>query len=103
MATRFSVKPRPLALQPAPYGARLAGAFLKGMEGKISPARCFTPRRASAQAHDGKTLELVICFECSQFDVYVAPGEMGKRLLVSKAPEPIFDKVLRDAGSLKGK
>jgi len=81
----------------------LAQAFLKGMEGKIDPKRCFKPRHGVRATHDGKTIELVICFECTQFDVYVGSAEKGQRLLVSMRPEPVFDKVLKDAGISKAK
>lgn len=82
---------------------QLVEAFLKGMEGKIEPARCFDPRHGIRATHGGKTVELVICFQCSQFVVYLGSAEKGTLLLVGKAPEASFDKVLKDAGIPKAK
>jgi hypothetical protein len=81
----------------------LVSEFTKGMEGDIKPARCFNPRHGIRATHDGKTVDLVICFECAQFDVYEPGSDKPTRLLVGKGPEPAFDKVLRDAGVAKPK
>ena len=82
---------------------KLVSEFLKGMEGKIDPARCFNPRHGIRATHDGKTVDLVICFECAQFDLYEPGSDKPTRLLIGKGPEPTFDKVLRDAGVPKPK
>jgi hypothetical protein len=81
----------------------LVEAFVKGMEGKIDPAKCFNPRHGIRATHEGKTVDLVICFECAQFEVYLGTDEKAKHLLVNKSPEPAFDKVLKDAGIPKAK
>src|SRR5262245_7854668 len=81
----------------ADAGNALVAAFLKGMEGKIDPAKCFEPPHGIRATHDGKTVALVICFACSQFDVYAPAGRT--RLLIGTAPAPVFDKVL-DAASI---
>jgi hypothetical protein len=90
------------AVKDADTRKQLVESLTKGMEGKIDPARCFIPRHGVRATHDGKTVELVICFECAQFLVH-APGAAGKRLLVNKTPEPLFDKVLKEAGIPKAK
>ena len=77
---------------------KVVSEFLKGMEGKIDPARCFNPRHGIRATHDGKTVDLVICFECAQFDLYEPGSDKPTRLLIGKGPEPTLDKVLRDAG-----
>lgn len=82
---------------------KLVEAFLKGTEGDIAPAKCFDPRHGIRATHDGKTVELVICFECSQFKLYVGSEEADEALLVGKTPEPVFDKVLKDAGIPKAR
>jgi hypothetical protein len=91
------------AVKDALVQKRLVKSFAKGMAGDIAPAKCFNPRHGIRATRDGKTVELVICFECSQFDLYDASGEEGKRLLVNQTPEPAFDKVLNDAGLPKAK
>ncbi len=82
---------------------KLVAEFVKGMEGRIDPARCFNPRHGIRAAHDGKTVDLVICFECAQFDLYENGSDKPTRLLIGKGPEPAFDKVLKDAGVPKPK
>jgi len=79
------------------------GALLKAMEGDIQPAKCFDPRHGIRATHEGKTVELVICFQCAQFNVYVGADGEGKHLLIGKGPEPALDKVLKDAGIPKAK
>ena len=81
---------------------KLVESLTKGMEGEIRPAKCFNPRHGIRATHDGKTVELVICFECHQFGLYSGAGEVTG-FLVDKSPEPAFDKVLKDAGIPKAK
>lgn len=81
----------------------LVQAFLKGMDGKIDAKKCFEPRHGIRATHDGKTVELVICFECSLFYVYTGSAERGQLLLVGRTPEPLFDNLLKDAGIPKAK
>ena len=76
------------------------------MKGDIIEKKCFNPRHGIRATHDGKTVELVICFECSSFDIYSGSEgsvEKTKHLLVGKSPEATFNKVLKDAGSGKPK
>jgi len=85
-------------------GARkkLVESLAKGMEGEIHPAKCFNPRHGISATHDGKSVHLVICFECHQFRAYTDPCK-STLFLVDKAPEPAFDKILKDAGIPKAK
>ncbi len=80
----------------------LMAAFEKGSEGPIDPAKCFNPRHGLRATHDGKTVELVICFECAQFKVHMG-DDKGQTLLVNKMPQAAFDKALKDAGIDKSK
>lgn len=60
-------------------------------------AGCFNPRHGIRAKHDGKTLDLVICFECLSIAVYI-DGEYVKALpKVTGSPQPAFDKVLTAA------
>jgi len=61
------------------------------------PALCFNPRHGIRATAEGRTIDLVICFECSHVEVW-----QGESLLttffVGQSPESVFDQVLRDAG-----
>lgn len=76
----------------------LVESFTRAMEGTIVPTRCFIPRYGIRATHSGKTVEMLICFECSQFYVYDALGNSSKRFWVNQTPRSVFDKVLQDAG-----
>jgi hypothetical protein len=82
---------------------KLVSEFVKGMEGDITPARCFNPRHGIRATYSGKTVDLVICFECAQFKLYEGGADKPMHLLIGKGPEPLFDKVLKEAGVAKPK
>ena len=61
-------------------------------------AKCFDPRHGIRAQRDGKTVELVICFECGW--VYVFSGEKEARqgvAVTTGKPQTVFDKVLKEA------
>ena len=60
-------------------------------------AGCFDPRHAIRVEADGGMHDFVICFECLQVYWYV-DGERKDSSLASDSPEPLFDRVLREAG-----
>ncbi len=65
--------------------------------GIIFPNKCFNPRHGIRVTANGRTYDLVICFECLQ--IYVYEGEILQTTFNVKAfPQPVFDQVLRDAG-----
>src|SRR5262249_56401493 len=52
---------------------KLAAAFKKGVEENNGiVAACFNPRHGIRLTHDGKTVDLVICFECFSVQEFVA-------------------------------
>jgi hypothetical protein len=59
-------------------------------------AGCFNPRHGIRATHDGKTVDLVICFECLQIVAYVDDKYAGGPK-VTGTPQPAFDKVLKAA------
>ena len=62
-------------------------------------AKCFDPRHGIRAQRDGKTVELVICFECMQVQGYLDKSEKSDvHFLVTKTPQDAFDKVLKAAG-----
>jgi len=76
--------------------ATVLKSLYKGIaENKGKAAFCFIPRHAIRATHDGKTVDLVICFECYQIQVF--EGEQAGGVLVTRSPQPLLDKVLRDA------
>lgn len=78
-------------------------ALLKGIaENDGSAAKCFNPRHGLRAMHDKKSVDLVICFECLQIEVYVDGKQVhpaGGRgaILTSESPQPTLDKLLKDA------
>jgi hypothetical protein len=60
-------------------------------------AACFNPRHGIRASREGKTIDLVICFECLQVYVYAEEGRQGS-FLTTSSPQPVFDQVLREAG-----
>jgi hypothetical protein len=77
---------------------RTITALAKGAAEKgLAPARCFIPRHGIQVTHKGKTVDLVICFECYQVQVYT-DGQQGGDFLIGRSPQPVLDKILRDAG-----
>jgi hypothetical protein len=76
----------------------LLAALNEGL-GHNDGAKCFDPRHAIRASWEGKTVELVICFEC--FWVYVYLNGSAKetaQVEISRAPESTFNKFLTDAG-----
>jgi hypothetical protein len=78
--------------------AKLIAALVKGANQKgVEAAKCFEPRHGLQFTRGGKTVDLVICFQCSQVRVYVN-GSRGEGFLIANSPQPAFDQVLKDAG-----
>jgi hypothetical protein len=75
---------------------KLFAALEKGVaENKGEVARCFNPRHGIRVTHDGKTADLVICFECLQVKAFA--GDRRHDFLVTPSPQPTFDAVLKEA------
>src|SRR5262249_20775026 len=76
--------------------AKLIAALVEGASKKgLEAAKCFNPRHGLQLTQKGKTVDLVICFECAQVRVYGA-GQRG--FLISRSPQDALDKILKDAG-----
>jgi hypothetical protein len=77
---------------------KLIAAFRKGVadhDGSI--AKCFLPRHGLHLVHEGKPMDLVICFECLQVEVHCGEKE-ETGFLISKSPLSVFNEVLLQAG-----
>jgi hypothetical protein len=74
----------------------LVASLEKGIaenEGRV--AECFIPRHGLRASAGGKTVDLVICFECLRIQAIV--GDKHHFLRTMGSPQPAFDQVLRDA------
>jgi hypothetical protein len=75
----------------------LAGALKKGVDEGDRGARCFIPRHGLRAAYDGKTYDLVICFECGWVYIYTDASDKPRVLMISETPHKALDKILTDA------
>jgi hypothetical protein len=58
--------------------------------------KCFDPRHAIRAKHDGKTVDLLICFECGWVYTYV-DGKKTAQIIFDRVGQKVFDDVLRKA------
>src|SRR6266542_3342151 len=61
------------------------------------PAACFNPRHGLRAEMNGKSVDLVICFECSCLILY-AGKEKGVAVISSIRAEGLYNRIMRDAG-----
>lgn len=67
-------------------------------EGSTKPFSCFNPRHVLRVTQENVTTDVVICFECSRYQVYRNNHpESGTERTIAHA-QPFFDKLLNDAG-----
>ena len=76
---------------------KVAAAVKKGVTEGDKGARCFIPRHGARAVYDGKTYDLVICFECGWVYVYVDKSDKPTVLMISQTPQKLLDKILTDA------
>ena len=58
--------------------------------------KCFDPRHGLRVTYQGKQHDFLICFHCYQAQWYIDDAE-NEGFLLSRSPQPTFDKLLRDA------
>lgn len=76
--------------------AKVLKALYKGIDDSDgSVAACFIPRHGIRAKVDGKTVEIVICFQCHSMNVYI--GDKKTSVLTDGSPAATFNKVLTDA------
>jgi hypothetical protein len=86
------------AVEDAGIRQKIVAALEKGVqENQGVAAECFNPRHGIRATRGDQTTDFVICFECLQVEVYVGDKRTNS-FLVSRSPQPLFDKILRDAG-----
>jgi len=70
-------------------------AGIRGNDGMV--AGCFNPRHGILATAGGRTVALVICFECMSLQVR-EDGKATVQALTTAAPQATFDRVLKAAG-----
>ncbi|VTR91989.1 Uncharacterized protein OS=Pirellula staleyi (strain ATCC 27377 / DSM 6068 / ICPB 4128) GN=Psta_0497 PE=4 SV=1 [Gemmata massiliana] len=76
---------------------KIAAAVVKSVgEGRVG-AKCFIPRHGVRVTHDGKTYDLVICFECRWVYVYTDKNENPQRVTTSTSAQELLNQILSDA------
>lgn len=79
--------------------SRIASSVLKGIsESDGSVAACFNPRHGIRVVVKEQTIDLVLCFQCSQIKVYRGVGDAKESVLTAKTAEVKLDAILKDAG-----
>lgn len=80
----------------------LVGLVLRGIrESDGSVAACFDPRHGLRAVHEGRTLELLICFECLQIHAHgevATPSGGYEILLTAQSVEPAVTRIYEAAG-----
>lgn len=78
---------------------RVIAALKDGIaQGKsMAMAKCFWPRHGLRAVENGKTVDYVICFECSRFEEFLGEKKLRHEPINSKA-QSTFDKPLQGAG-----
>jgi hypothetical protein len=79
----------------------IASQIEQAMAGDIDPAKCFIPRHGLRFTSKGKVVDLVICFECQQFQLFQGGSEA--KFLIGPKAEAILDKLLAAAKIQKAK
>jgi hypothetical protein len=86
------------AVGAADVRARLLTALESGIAKSTGPgARCFVPRHGIHAVSGDKTVDLLICFECSWVRVFTGGAETTAAVVTTTAPQPVFDQVLQAA------
>jgi hypothetical protein len=66
----------------------------------VTQAKCFNPRHVLRVVKGGRKIDVVICFECNNYELY--DGEQlvttGGTPAIAGSAEPLLNKILTDAG-----
>jgi hypothetical protein len=76
---------------------KLIDALKDGMS-DVTVTKCFWPRHAIRRIDNGNPVDLLICFECGNVELYRDGKRVGKTEGVASSLQSTFDEVLRDAG-----
>jgi len=64
---------------------------------KATAAACFNPRHGIRAEHEGKRVDIVVCFQCWKIKVFEPGDATGKYVVVGRGPQSELDKLLTDA------
>ncbi len=85
------------AIKDAKTRKKIVEALYKGLEQSDGTAAlCFNPRHGLRATVDGKTADVVICFECLQMQFVL--GEASMTETTTTTPEKVLNEVLTGAG-----
>lgn len=70
-------------------------AMSKGLEYEGPRPACFVPRHALRTVKSGRTIDCLICFECSQAQIHYE-GKF-KTLSIEKSPQELLNRLLKQA------
>jgi hypothetical protein len=73
----------------------LVEAVSKGLEGNAAAAACFVPRHALRTVRSGRTVDCLICFECTQVQIHY--GSDFKTIPIDKSPQELLNRLLKKA------
>ena len=87
-----------IAVSAVDVQTRLVSALESGIAKSTGPgARGFVPRHGIHAVSGGKTVDLLICFECSWVRVFSGGVETPAAVVTTNDPQPVFDQVLQAA------
>ena len=72
-------------------------ALDKGIDPEGRGAKCFWPRHAIRRMSDDKPVDLLICFQCGNIEIYRNGKRVGSYSSVSRDVQSTLDEVLRKA------
>jgi hypothetical protein len=85
------------AVKDADAKKALGEAMKKGVAEGTAGARCFIPRHGLRAKYDGKTYDLLICFECHWVYVYTDNADKPQVFVIADSPQKALNKILTDA------
>jgi hypothetical protein len=78
----------------------VVAAVLKGVaESDGAVAKCFEPRHGLHVVYKGKTYDFLICYQCSQIQVFAEAAEEPETVGTTAASRAALDKALRESGA----
>lgn len=80
--------------------SRIVRLVYDGIDGNTTTAAgCFDPRHGIRATLDGRSIDLVICFECLQLKLYDSGAEDGSGgMTTSRSPEPEMTRIFNELG-----